>query len=462
MMIGKHGKTGFTVLILLVCFTAQAAIREYIRDYKYQADDFDTRYTSRVCAIDGVKQNLLEELGTYVQSVINISESSDGSKSVTHDYVSLTAGILRTELLEEDWDRVAYYVKARMQVDPDEVRRMLAALKNDVKLEQALRESEQELAQARKTIRSLQQQMKRQKDAAVLAGLNREYVRAAQDLEVEFQYQRAIRQIVNGQFDQAFSQLKELADKNYPAAQAKLGHMYERGMGMAVDYDKAAQWYLKAIKNGNVRALAHLGFLYERGLGVRRDLDRARELYQQAADSGDHSGQSRLAMLYLQGRGVEQDPKKAMELARASVSRTEHGRGYALLGFMYDKGIGVDEDLQQAAAYYEHAARRGNPQGMARLAWMYARGRGVMQDTDRAWALIDRALRYNNSYALMVKGYMYEKGLGVDGDREKAVELYRQSADQETRAAMYRLGIAYEKGRGVEENVDEAISWYRR
>ncbi len=143
---------------------------------------------------------------------------------------------------------------------------------------------------ARETIKKLQQQMKLQQNIETMMQLNSQYVKAAQDLEVEYQFQRALKAIIEGQFDEAFERLKKIADKNYAKAQEKSGHMYERGMGVDINYQKAIEWYLKSIKNGNPAAYTRLGFIYERGLGVRQSFDKAIEL-------GDHHGQSRLGVL---------------------------------------------------------------------------------------------------------------------------------------------------------------------
>ncbi|HEY8507443.1 MAG TPA: tetratricopeptide repeat protein, partial [Steroidobacteraceae bacterium] len=54
-------------------------------------------------------------------------------------------------------------------------------------------------------------------------------------------------------------------------AQIIVGEIYERGLGTAPDYVKAAQWYQLAADAGNPRAQVNLGHLYERGLGVPAD-----------------------------------------------------------------------------------------------------------------------------------------------------------------------------------------------
>ena len=72
----------------------------------------------------------------------------------------------------------------------------------------------------------------------------------------------------------------EAGDK---AAQTYVGEIYERGLGTAPDYAKAAVWYKKAADQGYTRAYINLGFLYEQGLGVPKDPALALNLYRKAA-----------------------------------------------------------------------------------------------------------------------------------------------------------------------------------
>ena len=54
-------------------------------------------------------------------------------------------------------------------------------------------------------------------------------------------------------------------------AQTNVGEIYERGMGVAPNYEAAAMWYQKAADKNYSRALFNLGTMYEQGLGVPQD-----------------------------------------------------------------------------------------------------------------------------------------------------------------------------------------------
>lgn len=68
---------------MLATSNGVAAPNEYVRDYDYVATDDDSRFTSRIRALDGLKRSLLEELGTYVASVIKVNRDSLGKAYLT-------------------------------------------------------------------------------------------------------------------------------------------------------------------------------------------------------------------------------------------------------------------------------------------------------------------------------------------------------------------------------------------
>jgi hypothetical protein len=74
----------------------------------------------------------------------------------------------------------------------------------------------------------------------------------------------------------------EAAQAGDPEAQTVVGEIYEKGLGTAPDFAKAAEWYGKAAAQGHARARFNLGTLYEQGLGVAQDPLKALNLYREA------------------------------------------------------------------------------------------------------------------------------------------------------------------------------------
>ena len=60
--------------------------------------------------------------------------------------------------------------------------------------------------------------------------------------------------------------------------------MYKFGHGVEESYEKAAEWFQKAAKQGDYRAQNDLGEMYQYGFGVEQSDEKAREWFQKAAE----------------------------------------------------------------------------------------------------------------------------------------------------------------------------------
>jgi TPR repeat protein len=77
--------------------------------------------------------------------------------------------------------------------------------------------------------------------------------------------------------------------------EANMGWWFETGqIGSGPDYDAAMKQYLKAVEHGDVVANWNIARLYERGLGVPQDLEKAKFWYKKAADLGDARSEAAL------------------------------------------------------------------------------------------------------------------------------------------------------------------------
>jgi TPR repeat protein len=70
------------------------------------------------------------------------------------------------------------------------------------------------------------------------------------------------------------------------SAQYYLGVMYDKGWGVAQDYEIAALWSRNGAEQGDAAAQYYLGFLYQRGAGVAQDSAVAVGWFRKAADQG--------------------------------------------------------------------------------------------------------------------------------------------------------------------------------
>ena len=79
-----------------------------------------------------------------------------------------------------------------------------------------------------------------------------------------------------GDYSTAVGKWQPLADQGDGAAQFNLALMYHRGLGVALNEQKAVLWYQQSASNGYVRAQEFLAAAYREGwFGLEKDLKKA-------------------------------------------------------------------------------------------------------------------------------------------------------------------------------------------
>ncbi len=136
-----------------------------------------------------------------------------------------------------------------------------------------------------------------------------------------------------------------------------------------------------------------------------------------------------------------------------------NGKGCTYLGYLYENGFGVNEDLGRAAQLYRRGCDRGSLTGCQNLGILYMtgasgtqddvrarelldqHGRGVTKDLARARELYERACNDDYAKGCSNLGTIYGKGYGVDVDRARARQSYAKAAVWGARSAA-RGGVA--------------------
>lgn len=107
------------------------------------------------------------------------------------------------------------------------------------------------------------------------------------------------------------------------------------------------------------------------------------------------------------------------------------------------------------------AAVKGDASAAYEIALRYAEGRGVTANFEEAAKWYDRAAKANLVPALFRLGTLYEKGLGVRKDIDTASRYYRQAADRGNAKAMHNLAVLEADG-GGKPNYKAASYWFLR
>jgi hypothetical protein len=132
------------------------------------------------------------------------------------------------------------------------------------------------------------------------------------------------------------------------------------------------------------------------------------------------------------------------------------------IGWMYDKGKGVEQNYEQARQWYERAAAAGNAIAMNNLAWLYERGLGVQQDYAQARQRYEKAAAAGSASAMNNLGTLFYFGNGVDQDYTEARKWFEKAAARGNHYAMNSLGNLYYFGRGVPKDYAKARQWYEQ
>ena len=148
------------ILISLLPYSAFAEAKVFLEEYNYQASEADSKLSSRVIALEQVKRLLLEKLGIYLES-----ETKVKNFRLTKDQiVTLTAGIVSAEIMDEKWDGKTYYLKAKIEADPQEVIKSLDLLRKDHQKSKELEEMRKKAEEALREVERLKTESASAKD----------------------------------------------------------------------------------------------------------------------------------------------------------------------------------------------------------------------------------------------------------------------------------------------------------
>lgn len=121
-----------------------------------------------------------------------------------------------------------------------------------------------------------------------------------------------------GEYRDAVTIWRTLAQEGDVVAQRNLALMYQRGRGVSKDLREAASWYRRAADQGDAGAQLALGAMYQTGRGTPQDYDVAASLYRKAMRGGSARAAYRLAMMHRSG--VTRAPDDELELRYLRVA----------------------------------------------------------------------------------------------------------------------------------------------
>ncbi|MDR1357304.1 MAG: protein kinase [Tannerellaceae bacterium] len=282
---------------------------------------------------------------------------------------------------------------------------------------------------------------------------------------------RGVAAYTNSEYVQADSLFQAADSLSSSDACYYLGEMSYEGIGMPKDFRRGFEYTSKAARMGNKLAEYRLGLIYQNGIDVEADYDKAVRYFESAGrviDKGTEANNPEFqfvkANMYMFGNGVQQNRKRAIEYYESAAKLGYPQAQYELYEIL-DR-----EDHDKAMEWLMTSAGKGYPKAAFRLGALligrHKYGEGFEWTT--------KAAAKNYSPAFRQLGAIYqEKGrsqlttlmqqaLGIDGD-DSASHMYTVKAldyDFDNYMAMYDIGMDYLRGNGVRENKSEAARYF--
>ncbi len=277
---------------------------------------------------------------------------------------------------------------------------------------------------------------------------------------------------VEKDIDKAIGYYEEASELDNPFAQYKMGNLCEKGEVVELDaarsydyYESALTAFLK-IEDKDDNMLYRIGTMYMKGRGTAVDEATAAKYLEKAAELKNAMAMYQLGNLKLEHREDEGSVECAIDYYKASAELDNHYAQYKL-GQIYEAGELVDGDPESSYRYYESAltafleADDKDDSRLYRIGSMYLKGKGTPVDYEKAVLFFEQAAELGNAMAMYQLGNLYMAGKSVGQDIDKALYYYKESADQGNPYAEYKLGQIYEKGEVAENNPDLAYSYYK-
>ena len=163
------------------------------------------------------------------------------------------------------------------------------------------------------------------------------------------------------------------------------------------DIKKALEYYFKAAKKRDDRALLYLGKLYYQGKHLNQSTINAINYLKKAALLENTKAQYNLASIYASKHSGEyHDYKKAYDLFLKLANK-----GYApaqnKIGMFLTHGFGgIEKDYVKAIKWYEESAKQCYEDAECNLAFMYVNGKGVWKNFGRAYIFAKKGYENKN------------------------------------------------------------------
>ena len=126
----------------------------------------------------------------------------------------------------------------------------------------------------------------------------------------------------------------------------------------------------------------------------------------------------------------------------------------------FAEGRVVPQSSEEAARWFDVAAKKGLAPAQFRLGTLYEKGLGVKKDLAAARDLYRTAAEKGHGKAMHNLAVLYAEGINGKADYRTAAQWFRKAADYGIADSQYNLAVLYARGVGVEQNFSESYKWF--
>ncbi len=230
----------FILLFLFIPNLTSAESKTFIKEYTYRASEIDSKVSCRTIALEQVKRLLLEELGSYLESRTEVVDF----KLTKDQIITLTAGIVQTQILQEKWDGDNYWLKAKINADPEVVIKSIDTLRKDQSRTRELEELSKRTEWLLRENEQLKNELRTSKSKTKIIS---QYNQSIRELKANYLFHEASILLVSGKPKEAINALSqsiELSPKFAWAYHARgiIYYSLDNNRQAINDYDKAINY----------------------------------------------------------------------------------------------------------------------------------------------------------------------------------------------------------------------------
>lgn len=167
-------------------------------------------------------------------------------------------------------------------------------------------------------------------------------------------------------YEKAYYYYTLAAETKYIKAMIKLGDWYKIGIFLNRNIDLAIKWYEKAAKEEDIEAIEKLIEIYERGIGGRRSDIKAIYYVFKLIDLDAIKGKEKLVYYCFKGIGIEENKEKGYELLE-EIKEIDLGTAKYINGYLGEEGL-IDIDNDEIIRLYMEGIELGNLECYGQLA----------------------------------------------------------------------------------------------